>query len=124
MKLVELKDELKDRPSQESLIFKKYDGFVPEEADRYVDPFDVKVEYKIYPDEDVYHPYGEGWAKEKLYGGIKIEALLADEPIVVKAEGTDEVVETYPVGTDLTTLPTWDDRDYEIFLQEIEKNES
>lgn len=124
MKLTELKEIVKDRPDEDSLVFKKFDGILPTESDQSIDPFDVLVNYKIYPDEDVFHPYGEGWAKEKIYGGIEITKLTAAEPIVVTQDGTGDVVETYPIGTDITKLDTWDDRFYDIFNREIERSTS
>jgi hypothetical protein len=124
MKLCELKEKPKDRPSEGSIVVKKFDGIIADKVDQHIDPFDVKIEYTIFPDEDVFHPYGEGWAKEKLYGGIEITKVLANEPIVVKQDDSDEVIETYPIGTDITTLNSWDDRFYDIFNREIEKNAS
>lgn len=102
-----------------SFIIPEWDGFQPEDV--IVDPFSVKVEYTAEGGGHTYHPYGEGYAKESHGYSVSVELTAASE-VTVRDIETDEVVDTFPVGTELSEIPGWHESDREWFEKEALKH--
>lgn len=103
-----------------SFTIKEYDGIQPDDA--IVSLFDIDV---IYTAEDLGytdHPYGETVAREEHGVEVEITSAVTAEEVTYRDPDTDEIVQTFPVGTDVSDLPGWNDNDNDYIQEKAEEH--
>lgn len=112
MKLTEL---IREAHKGHETDFKKID-FIGE--DEGLLPFNVTVTYDYEPASYSKHPYGEGSATEHHSPVVGIVRIVTDSP-VEQRDIKDNIIRTWPKGTDVKRLPGWKDDHLKWFEDEI-----
>lgn len=103
MKLSEL-HEAKGWSTQQETTIEGWDRLEP--AEGLIEPFNVVVEFKAEQD-STSHPYGDGQATENHGTTVELISAKTAEEVKLLHVDTDEVLKTFPKGTDVTSLPGW-----------------
>lgn len=103
-----------------SFTIEEYDGLQP--ADAVVSMFGIEVEYGVADQGHTDHPYGSTSARE--YHGVEVEIISAKttEEVTYHHPETDEVLKTFPEGTDVDKLPGWGVSDWDFLQQKAEEH--
>jgi hypothetical protein len=114
MKLHEIKSQ-NYRPQHSSFKVEGYDGLEPVDTSTTYGSFDVHVEYVAIDNGYDDHPYGDGTVRE--YHGIDVDiiSLTTINQVTQFDFETDEIVKTFPAGTDLTKMSGWTDKNFDYF---------
>jgi hypothetical protein len=103
-------------------IISEYDGVQPDDA--VVSMFDIRVEYEVEDHGHTDHPYGQGTAREEHGSSVNVTVMETNEEVTYHHPETDEIIKTFPKGTDCGDLPGWEESDTEYVQRKAEDHAS